>query len=50
MSAASREDRRYLEKWSKTADFNFVKDYDGRTLQLSNGTSLEAKTVIWPRG
>lgn len=52
MSAASREaSRRYLEKMGvKLVTSTFVKDYDGRTLQLSNGTSLEAKTVIWAAG
>lgn len=52
MSAASREaSRRYLEKMGvKLLTSTFVKDYDGRTLQLSNGTSLEAKTVIWAAG
>jgi len=52
MSAASREaSRRYLEKMGvKLLTSTFVKDYDGRMLQLSNGTSLEAKTVIWAAG
>ncbi|WP_205741193.1 NAD(P)/FAD-dependent oxidoreductase [Geofilum rhodophaeum] len=52
MSVASREaSRRYLEKMGvKLVTSTFVKDYDGRTLQLSNGTSLEAKTVIWAAG
>lgn len=52
MSPASRAaSRRYLEKMGvKLVTSTFVKDYDGRTLQLSNGTSIEAKTVIWAAG
>ncbi len=28
----------------------FVKNYDGNTLQLSNGSSIKTKTVIWAAG
>lgn len=52
MSASSRKaSRRYLEKMGvKIKTSTFVKDYDGRTLLLSNGESIEAKTVIWAAG
>lgn len=52
MSDSSRKaSRRYLEKMGVRLVTNtFVKDYDGDTLQLSNGERIRAKTVIWAAG
>ncbi len=52
MSELSRTtSRRYLEKMGvKILTSTFVRDYDGRILRLSNGETLEAKTVIWAAG
>jgi len=52
MSAnASQKAKQYLEKLSVNLFLNTrVTDYDGKTVTLSNGTTLKARTLIWAAG
>lgn len=48
---ASNKAQKFLEKLGvKITLGTAVKDYDGHTLQLSNGTTMQADTVIWTAG
>ncbi|MDP3392342.1 NAD(P)/FAD-dependent oxidoreductase [Sediminibacterium sp.] len=43
--------RKYLEEMGvHIMSETFVKNYDGNTIELSNGNSLKSKTVIWAAG
>jgi NADH:ubiquinone reductase (H+-translocating) len=52
MSAkSSEESQRYLEKLGITVKLNSImKEYDGETVVLQDGSRIEAKTVIWAAG
>jgi len=52
MSAnASQKAKQYLEKLSVNLFLDTrVVDYDGKTVSLSNGTTLKARTLIWAAG
>lgn len=52
MSAlAKKTSRQYLQEMGvNIITETFVKNYDGTTLELSNGNQLQSKTVIWAAG
>lgn len=52
MSDSSKEEsKKYLQRMGvNILTETFVKDYDGEVLKLSNGSSIETKTVIWTAG
>lgn len=48
---AKKTSRKYLEEMGvHIITETFVKNYDGLTLELSNGNTLQSKTVIWAAG
>lgn len=48
---AKKTSRKYLQEMGvNIITETFVKNYDGLTLELSNGNSLKSKTVIWAAG
>lgn len=48
---SSNQSRRYLEKLGVTVLTNtLVKEYDGKTVQLQNGNTIETSMVIWAAG
>jgi NADH dehydrogenase len=48
---AKKTSRMYLEEMGvHITTETFVKNYDGHTLELSNGNTLQSKTVIWAAG
>lgn len=48
---AKKTSRKYLEEMGvHIITETFVKNYDGLTLELSNGNTLQSKTVIWATG
>ncbi len=48
---SSEQSRKYLEKLGVHVKTNtIVKDYDGNTVHLNDGSTLEAATVIWAAG
>lgn len=48
---AKKTSRKYLEEMGvHILSETFVKNYDGNTIELSNGNSLKSKTVIWAAG
>lgn len=48
---SSTQSLKYLEKLGVTVLTNtLLKDYDGKTVQLQNGQSIEASMVIWAAG
>lgn len=48
---AKKTSRKYLEEMGvQLITETFVKNYDGLTLELSNGNTLQSKTVIWAAG
>jgi len=50
-SKASQKAKQYLEKLSVNLFLDTrVLDYDGKTVTLSNGTALKARTLIWAAG
>lgn len=52
MSEKSSDDsKRYLEKLGVIIKLNtIVKDYDGETVTLTDGTTIPSKTVVWAAG
>lgn len=50
-STAKTASRRYLEEMGvNVLTETFVKNYDGNILELNNGDTIQAKTVIWAAG
>ena len=48
---SSKKGKQYLEKLgTKVLTNTFVKDYDGKTIQLADGEKLHADTLIWAAG
>jgi NADH dehydrogenase len=48
---SSNQSRRYLEKLGVTVLTNtLLKEYDGKTVQLQNGNTIETSMVIWAAG
>jgi len=48
---AKKTSRKYLEEMGvHILSETFVKNYDGNTIELSNGNSIKSKTVIWAAG
>lgn len=48
---AKKTSRKYLEEMGvHIITETFVKNYDGLTLELSNGNTIQSKTVIWAAG
>jgi NADH dehydrogenase len=49
--ASSRQSREYLEKLGVTVKTgSMVKDYDGKTVTLTDGSTIISSTVIWAAG
>lgn len=50
-SKSSEQSKKYLEKLGVTVLTNtLLEDYDGNTILLKNGATIETKTVIWAAG